>query len=580
MALAWNKSEFSGMTLFAGVLSITQSIPVPRRAAAFRKTLFLLATIFVLRFWIRQDPSLFTGIAGTHHSFHGHPIENLITSNRAHFTTLLGRQSKTVEEAVAEYQRRYGRRPPLGFDRWFELAKQHDFVLVDEFDTFMQSLEPFHGIDPSVIEQRIRSVENSDVVGRMVMMRYGSGDVFMSENMADIGARLTEEKWLDIIPYNMTVLLNGWDESMVSASWDAVSKSVQDAKKPKGPSRKLQQTSVSRFVETGKQNGWATTMHACSIYSPSRQVECPERNLTTPLSFISNATYSKDVCQNCALLQEEGLIISPENMRVSHELVPIWSASKPSHFHDILYPSSYYIGVRGDYKPEMDSPWASKDNTFYWVGSATGGWVTQDNWDQMQRQRLVLKTMKTNADEPVQFLEETEPGSDKWRPRYSTMAEIADLFATRISAVVQCTDEACEIEKEAFNLTEDPPWDPQDAAYSHKFVMDLDGNRFSGRYYRLLRSRSVVVKQTILKEWHDDRLIPWVHYVPVSTGYHELPEMARFLTSSDRGLRLSERIARESTEWHDRTLRDVDLRLVFLRMLLEYGRVMNPEITY
>jgi len=87
------------------------------------------------------------------------------------------------------------------------------------------------------------------------------------------------------------------------------------------------------------------------------------------------------------------------------------------------------------------------------------------------------------------------------------------------------------------------------------------------------------VKQTIMKEWHDHRLMPWVHYVPVSTGYSELPELARFLATTDKGLELSERIARESTEWHNKALRDVDLRLVFLRMLLEYGRIMNPDTT-
>lgn len=30
----------------------------------------------------------------------------------------LSRASKTLEEAVTEYRRRYGRAPPLGFDKW------------------------------------------------------------------------------------------------------------------------------------------------------------------------------------------------------------------------------------------------------------------------------------------------------------------------------------------------------------------------------------------------------------------------------------------------------------------------------
>ena len=54
--------------------------------------------------------------------------------------------------------------------------------------------------------------------------------------------------------------------------------------------------------------------------------------------------------------------------------------------------------------------------------------------------------------------------------------------------------------------------------------------------------------------------------------------MARFLATTERGLELSERIAKESTAWHNQALRDVDLRLVFLRMLLEYGRITNPDM--
>ena len=566
--------------LVTALLSIGQSIVVIRPGAAARRNILVLVTVLVVGLWLRQDPRLATTPAFETSIIHGHPIETLIAESRVQFETLLAKQSKNLDEAVAQYQYRYGRRPPLGFDKWFNLAQENNFVLVDEFDTFMQSLEPFHGIHPSIIQQRLDSALKTDE-GRMAIIKFNGGNVSMSENLGDVSEHLTNKTWLDIVPYNMTVALNAWDEPMVNAPWDEVAEAVHDAKSNKKFSYpvKMKQTNIMTLIETGKQNGWAATARACPIESPSRQLECAPQELGALISFISNATASKDVCEHCELLQQQGLLVSPGNMKVAHELVPIWSASKPSHFNDILYPSGYYVGVRGDYRAKMDIPWEEKDNKFYWVGRATGGWATSESWNHMQRQSLVLKTMETNKD-PIQLLEEVVPGTNTWNPRFSTMAEIADLFATRISDVVQCTDEACEIEKEAFGLNKDIPTDPQDAAYSHKFVMDIDGNGFSGRFYRLLQSRSVVVKQTILQEWHDDRLIPWVHYVPVSTGYSELPELARFLASTEKGLELSERIARESTTWHEKALRDVDLRLVFLRMLLEYGRVMNPDMMY
>ena len=84
---------------------------------------------------------------------------------------------------------------------------------------------------------------------------------------------------------------------------------------------------------------------------------------------------------------------------------------------------------------------------------------------------------------------------------------------------------------------------------AHKFVLDLDGNSFSGRYYRLLQSKSLVLKQTLFEEWHDDRVFPWVHFVPVSTGFEELPELMRFLATTERGGEIAAQIAADSRVW-------------------------------
>ncbi|KAJ4307236.1 hypothetical protein N0V88_000616 [Collariella sp. IMI 366227] len=59
------------------------------------------------------------------------------------------------------------------------------------------------------------------------------------------------------------------------------------------------------------------------------------------------------------------------------------------------------------------------------------------------------------------------------------------------------------------------PGNPSAALHS-KLAFDLDGNGISGRFLKLLASNSLVLKQTVLREWHDERLVPWLHYVPVS----------------------------------------------------------------
>lgn len=66
----------------------------------------------------------------------------------------LARQSDTLEEAVVEYKRRYNRRPPAGFDRWWTFCKDNNVQLPDEYDTIMDLLEPFYALHPDVLRSR------------------------------------------------------------------------------------------------------------------------------------------------------------------------------------------------------------------------------------------------------------------------------------------------------------------------------------------------------------------------------------------------------------------------------------------
>lgn len=83
-----------------------------------------------------------------------HPIHYLIQQAKEDWSAKLHRQSKTLDEAVVEYERRYKRRPPRGFDEWFAFAKKNDFVMVDEFDLVMRQVEPFLALQPSLLRER------------------------------------------------------------------------------------------------------------------------------------------------------------------------------------------------------------------------------------------------------------------------------------------------------------------------------------------------------------------------------------------------------------------------------------------
>jgi hypothetical protein len=48
--------------------------------------------------------------------------------------------------------------------------------------------------------------------------------------------------------------------------------------------------------------------------------------------------------------------------------------------------------------------------------------------------------------------------------------------------------------------------------FKSKYVIDVDGHSFSGRFRAFLWSKSLPIKSTIFREWHDSRLMAW--FVP------------------------------------------------------------------
>jgi hypothetical protein len=121
------------------------------------------------------------------------------------------------------------------------------------------------------------------------------------------------------------------------------------------------------------------------------------------------------------------------------------------------------------------------------------------------------------------------------------------------------------------------PWADKHKALRSRLAFDIDGNGISGRYYQLLASKSVPLKQTLIREWHDDRLVPWAHYIPISQSMEEVPELVSYLTSSDVGQRKAKEIAELGREWHSKAFREIDLSIYVYRLLLEIARLQDPK---
>lgn len=83
------------------------------------------------------------------------------------------------------------------------------------------------------------------------------------------------------------------------------------------------------------------------------------------------------------------------------------------------------------------------------------------------------------------------------------------------------------------------------------------------------------LKVTIFREWDDERLFPWLHYVPVSVGMKELLELVPLLTSMAAGQRISRRIADAGREWYVEALAPKHQGVCLYRLMLEMARLQD-----
>lgn len=70
--------------------------------------------------------------------------------------------ASTLNSAVEEYHRRYGRPPPPGFDIWVNFAMDRRSKVIHEYDQIVEDLRPFWAIPPRVLRERVARIAGND----------------------------------------------------------------------------------------------------------------------------------------------------------------------------------------------------------------------------------------------------------------------------------------------------------------------------------------------------------------------------------------------------------------------------------
>ena len=532
---------------------------------SFRSRRLLFGVIFVLIFTIflfRPAPnvtsSFYQRVEGSmlfsaRHT--EHPIPRLVRHYTEKFEAMLSRQSRTLESAIEEYRRRYHRKPPQGFDKWFAYARARNSPIIDDFDLISESLEPFWSFSGSHLRQNMMSsLQNNS---ELCIFGIKSGE-FIPQGPGWIAQQLVLSLGINAIKElpDVTMIFNLLDEPRVLLTGDHVDR-----------------PGFVDFVDASRKHAdWNRTTQPCraGTISSSRGDVPPTDIETFGLPFVTDISDARNICTHPDYASQHGIFLSPSNLFYTHSAVPIFTQAKPNIFADIIFPSYNYAAKydKSDYRDDQDPLWEEKRNRLSWAGSTTGGQGTSDTWKQSHRQRFItftsqLENLTTN------FLSEVQPGV--WRTVQSDDI-YGQLYDAKFTAIIQCEPEVCNQQQEFFQ-----PGAHQNHSelWHSRFLYDIDGNSFSGRFYSLLLSRSVVLKQTLFQEWHDERLYPWVHYIPVSMGMEELPEIMRYLALTKAGEPIAKDIANEGREWASRSLRKEDFGVYLYRLILEYARLIS-----
>ncbi|KAL8736880.1 MAG: hypothetical protein Q9181_002246 [Wetmoreana brouardii] len=519
-----------------------------------------------------------------------HPIHQLITEAERAFEGLKSRQSRTLSDAVEEYRRRYKLPPPPNFDKWYKFAKDKNIRLIDEFDIIHHALLPFWALDPSIIRGRAREALGYDNALLGVLIRDGA--VVSAAGGSEWQQKSTVgmmENFIKHLP-DMDLPFNVHDEPRVVVPSDDLSRLVAIAKEKTMPvsfanpsprnswsprpadmddGKRFTEAKFTRFNTFAHQPTWTNSRMSCPPESPARALEESMRDDSSSFAFselglISNHTAFSDICLSPSLRERFGFFDRPNAYKVVHDLFPVFSQSKISSYQDILYPSPWYWSEKVAYDERQDFPWDDKKNQLFWRGSTTGGFSRDGGWRRQHRQLMVEKMNALDTAKVV----DNQNGSDPtaWKLRDVQRNDYKDMFDVKFSHIGQCDPGDCDAQKEYFEVVKPSE---QHEAWAYKYLLDMDGNAFSGRFYAFLKSASMVYKMAIFQEWHEEWLRPWVDYVPLSLKGDEYLESVRYFNEEEAGKAQAQRMADQSRKWAARVLRNDDFEVWLFRLLLE-----------
>ncbi|KAK5109283.1 hypothetical protein LTR62_007157 [Meristemomyces frigidus] len=496
-------------------------------------------------------------------------------------------RSKTFKETVEKYRRKHGRHPPPGFKEWYRFARERNVYNIDDFDQINTDLRPFWAILPPGM--RHYAAHASDIPGHSVSaLSIREGQDFQElwgwRSETFVKMLLGFAHWLP----DMDIAMHCMDQPRVVMPWEE----IQEMLKTEEQSRTVKEEGVvdgDPSTHTGEVSGILSGMQLStlnmsmirrrtmagsgmadsSIWTLWRRLVHRTLMLEIQRGFITNFNTSSDLCTVGPQLSNlHGMLFASSSTQATHKLK-----------RDKRY----------QHNDEQGYSWEDKDDVMPWRGVTSGGTAFNDKpelWHEKHRQRLVQLTNATllASENTTAAILALSPEIDP--PHYTTQSFNPSSFAANHTNLGFTEYLACLPTGDFYNNTfaiQNQTTFTQ--TFAAKYLVDVDGHSFSGRWRAFLQSRSLGIKATGFREWHDSRLFAWRQFVPMDNRCSLLTYLIGL--SGDGGGNGGEvvmvsrhdyeafTLARLGRKWAAQVLRREDLEIYAFRLLLEYGRVID-----
>ena len=243
--------------------------------------------------------------------------------------------------------------------------------------------------------------------------------------------------------------------------------------------------------------------------------------------FMSSTNTNVDFCLHPHMHTDQGHFFS--DWRSIPALYPVFTPARSQGYMDIRIPSHYYYGSTRRYTygwdpinlelkdvDPMEVPWEDKLDKVFWRGATTGGGSHPPGFaPQYQRHRFLRMTsLSASPSSPPpstnRFITfEDPPNSNRYITAPIPIVKLNDemMDAAFVKAVAAESYPGGETALRQDHRFGDAV--PLGEHWKYKYLVDLDGMSYSGRFLSFLASDSVPVKSTVYEEWFTDWIQPW-----------------------------------------------------------------------